>query len=150
MAARSRSDTIQLKVRMKEPLRAEIEAAAKAKGVSLNAEIVERLQRASQGEWVEYEKFGGKATYRLMVLLATTLVLVETVTGKKWHKDELTYQEAREAIDAFFVRFRPGHLKPQGLLSRQDLGYGRRIAPMVLDTMMEKAGALKKERKSET
>jgi hypothetical protein len=133
---------------MKEALRADIEAAAKAKGISLNAEAVERLEKFGQREGVEYEKFGDKATYRLMVLLATTLQLIETVTGKKWHKDELTYEEARQAIDAFFERFRPLPTT-QRLPSHQDLDYGRRIAPMVLDTMMERAGAIKKARRSE-
>ena len=46
MAERSRSDTIQLKARMKEPLRAKLEAAAKARGVSLNAEMIHRLERS--------------------------------------------------------------------------------------------------------
>ena len=42
--ARAKSATINLKVRMKEPLRARIERIAKQNGVSMNAEAVRRLE----------------------------------------------------------------------------------------------------------
>jgi Arc-like DNA binding domain len=41
---RNKKAVVQLKVRMREPLRAKLEKAAKQKGISLNAEIVERLK----------------------------------------------------------------------------------------------------------
>ncbi len=44
MAMRPKSATVQLKVRLKEPLRARIEVAAKGNGVSMNAEIGDRLR----------------------------------------------------------------------------------------------------------
>ena len=43
MAIRKATDTAQLKVRLKEKLRAALANSAKAKGVSLNAEVVSRL-----------------------------------------------------------------------------------------------------------
>ncbi len=46
MARRAKSDTVQLKTRMKEPLRAKLEAAAEENGISLNAEAVQRLERS--------------------------------------------------------------------------------------------------------
>lgn len=46
MAKRERDATVQLKLRMKEPLRAELAAEAERNGVSLNSEIVNRLQRS--------------------------------------------------------------------------------------------------------
>lgn len=46
MDEREKSATVDLKVRMKEPLRARIEAAAKERGVSMNAEAVDRLERS--------------------------------------------------------------------------------------------------------
>ena len=45
MADRDQATTVQLKVRMKEPLRADLEEAAQRRGVSMNAEIVRRLER---------------------------------------------------------------------------------------------------------
>jgi Arc-like DNA binding domain len=46
MADRDQATTVQLKVRMKEPLRADLEKAAHRRGVSMNAEIVRRLERS--------------------------------------------------------------------------------------------------------
>ena len=78
---RRQSATVQLKVRMKEPLRAKIASAAKKHGVSLNAEAVDRLaQSFEKGHANErvadtvmesvYDAFEGEDTYRLMTLLA--------------------------------------------------------------------------------
>jgi hypothetical protein len=46
MVDRDETANAQLKVRMKEPLRAALEKAAQERGVSLNAEIVHRLERS--------------------------------------------------------------------------------------------------------
>ena len=46
MAAREKTETVDLKVRMKEGLRAQVEAAAQDHGVSLNAEAVARLEQS--------------------------------------------------------------------------------------------------------
>jgi hypothetical protein len=43
---RKQSATVDLKVRMKEPLRATLERSAKKRAVSLNAEAVDRLERS--------------------------------------------------------------------------------------------------------
>ena len=43
---RKKSDTVDSKVRMKEPLRNQIEKAAKSNGVSMNAEMVRRIQES--------------------------------------------------------------------------------------------------------
>ncbi|MGC2415898.1 MAG: hypothetical protein WA459_24785 [Stellaceae bacterium] len=44
-ANRKRSATVDIKIRMKEPLRAEIERSAREKGISMNAEMTEQLGR---------------------------------------------------------------------------------------------------------
>src|SRR5260370_32637039 len=46
MARRKQTATVDLRVRMKEPLRAALEAEARKKGHSLNAEAVHRLERS--------------------------------------------------------------------------------------------------------
>lgn len=46
MAKREQSATVDLKVRMKEPLRADLERAARRRGVSMNAEAVARLEQS--------------------------------------------------------------------------------------------------------
>lgn len=59
MAARKQTAIVGLKVRLREPLRKKLEVAAKQKGVSLNAELVARLEESflSEGflEWALYE-----------------------------------------------------------------------------------------------
>jgi hypothetical protein len=50
MAQRKQSATVDLKVRMKEPLRAALEAEARKKGHSLNAEAVDRLKNSFRSE----------------------------------------------------------------------------------------------------
>ena len=50
MAARKQTATVDLKLRMKEPLRASLAKAAKKRGVSLNFEAVERLGRSIHHE----------------------------------------------------------------------------------------------------
>jgi hypothetical protein len=50
MAKRSKTATADLGLRVKETLRSQIERAAKANGVSMNAEIVDRLERSFRPE----------------------------------------------------------------------------------------------------
>jgi hypothetical protein len=50
MAARKQTAIVGLKVRLREPLRKKLETAAKKKGVSLNAELVARLEESFLGE----------------------------------------------------------------------------------------------------
>ncbi len=50
MAMRPKSATVQLKVRLKEPLRARVATAAKGNGVSMSAEIVDRLRESFDRE----------------------------------------------------------------------------------------------------
>ena len=46
MAARKQTAIVGLKVRLREPLRKKLEMAAKKRGVSLNAELVNRLEQS--------------------------------------------------------------------------------------------------------
>ena len=46
MAEREKTATVDIKLRLKEPLRARVEAAAAERGVSMNAEMVDRLDRS--------------------------------------------------------------------------------------------------------
>lgn len=65
MPPRKRTATVELKVRMKEPLRAKIEKAAKRRGVSMNAEAVDRLERSFSRDDI----WDGDATLRNMALI---------------------------------------------------------------------------------
>lgn len=62
--ARQKSDTVQLKVRMKEALRSRLEASAKANKVSLNAEAVNRLEASFRREDAIIDELGGETSYK--------------------------------------------------------------------------------------
>ena len=100
MAKRSRSDTIQLKARMKEPLRAKLEAAAEEKGISLNAEMVHRLERSFSDEDSLANEFGGIDDYRVAKLLFAIIPLIEAQTGKSWRRDQATFRHVAEGWSA--------------------------------------------------
>ena len=69
MARRKKSANVQLKVRVKEPLRARIEKAAKSRGVSMNAEMGDRLERSFEIE----ERFGGPKLVELIETIASVM-----------------------------------------------------------------------------
>jgi hypothetical protein len=66
MARRKESETVQLAVRMKEPLRAALEEAARRRGVSMNAETIARLERSFEQD----DRFGGAAMLAMANLMA--------------------------------------------------------------------------------
>ncbi len=114
MAERTLSNTVQLKARMKEPLRAALEAAAEAKGVSLNAEMVHRLEQSfaeekSREEAVDavYDSFGKLETFLLARLLANAIELIEAKTGKNWMDDPEAHRQTQEACKTILDSFRP-------------------------------------------
>lgn len=79
--ARAKSATVDLKVRMKEPLRAKIEAAARARGVSLNAEAVDRLKWSFVEEDYRFEEFGGPGGYGIFRVLGGAAAALGDATG---------------------------------------------------------------------
>jgi hypothetical protein len=95
--ARSKKATIDLKVRMKEPLRAAIAKAAKARGVSLNAEVVSRLEQTWSEDAARTKDFGDDQTLGVMRALATAKTMAEMTTGKDAYSHPKT---ARVAFDA--------------------------------------------------
>jgi len=109
--AKSKTATIQLKVRMKEPLRAAIARAAKARGVSLNAEVVSRLEQSWNEDAARTLDFGDSQTLGVMRALAAAKTMAEMTTGKDAYSDSQTAEIAFEAnsrvLDAFFSA-RPG------------------------------------------
>lgn len=110
MAKRGDSPTADLKVRMKEPLRAAIEAAATANGVSMNAEAVARLQRTFSDD----EAMGGQAIVNIVHELVISFGAAgenaaraagHAWTAGEWLKDADCYREAvASTVAALLVR----------------------------------------------
>ena len=101
--ARPKSATVDLKVRMKEPLRAEIEAAAKDRGVSLNAEAVALMEQALQ----EREALGGRECYALFRMMGAAANLIEGRTGNSAASDWETSLAVREAWKKLVAAWSP-------------------------------------------
>lgn len=99
MAPREDAATVDLKVRMKEPLRAKVEAAAAQRGVSMNSEAVYRLERS----FTEEDAIGGATMKRLAHVMVASFFLggERSAFGKEgmptvedWINDPHCYREA--------------------------------------------------------
>lgn len=122
--ARPKSATVDLKVRMKEPLRAEIEAAAKDRGVSLNAEAVALMEQALQ----EREALGGRECYALFRMMGAAANLIEGRTGKSAASDWETSFAVREAWKKLIASWSPKMPQTLGAKFRA-LDEGQRSLP---------------------
>ena len=101
MARREKSDTVQLKTRMKEPLRAKLEAAAEEKGISLNAEAVQRLERSFFDENTAQYLLGFEPQSMLALrCLGDAVAKIEGETGRTWHEDWDTRQRVKAAFES--------------------------------------------------
>lgn len=104
MAQRDKTATVDLKVRMKEPLRAQIEQAAQERGVSLNAEAEARLENSFRDE----ERFGGRATFNVVVTVLAAFLRGgkaaarsdghDDWTTERWMSDPHCYEAAVMAV----------------------------------------------------
>ena len=116
MAKRGKSPRAQVPLRIPEALRARIEKVAKARGASMNAEIVERLQRSFETE----SRFGGP---RLVELIETIARVMKSTgesaglyeTGKlanqgEWLALPYAYNQAAKAAKAILEH----HAEPLG------------------------------------
>jgi hypothetical protein len=112
---RSRKATIDLKVRMKEPLRAAIEKAAKARGVSLNRETVARLEKSFHMEQAEESSLGGSEIAPLIRILGATVELLEQRTGGKvledWRTGLAVSAAWKRVATQFFPKVPTGEIK---------------------------------------
>ena len=85
---------------MKEPLRAKIEKASKAQGMSMNREIVERLERSFRDQEALYRQFGGRENYNIFRFLAQTPHFAEQMTKQPWREDRRTFRVVMKAIES--------------------------------------------------
>ena len=116
-STRSRDAVVQLKARMREPLRARLEVAAKWRGVSLNAELVDRLERS----FAKDDAFGG-----LVIANAARLMAAAFLQGGQheahahyphwrpadWINSSACYDAAVRAVVRALKSVRPINLPP--------------------------------------
>jgi hypothetical protein len=116
-APRSDAETVQISVRAKEPLRAALEQAAKERGVSMNAEIIDRLQRSFESERRIEDVFGSREVYGMMRTIAAAIdatgrsagfFATRTLEGAAgWIRHPWAYQQAVNAAARVFEALRP-------------------------------------------
>lgn len=113
MPKRKQTDTVDLKVRMKEPLRASLERAAKRRGVSMNAEAVNRLEQSFEIE----DRFGGPRMVELMESVARIMKQTGEIAGHyesgksakrgQWLGMPYAFDQAISAANVALESFRP-------------------------------------------
>jgi hypothetical protein len=130
MAARQQSDIVQIKLRLKEQLRARIEENAQIRGVSINSEIVNRLERSLIEQDVLYEN---SYTRKLLQTLAGAISIIEHQTGKRWIDDADTFSKALLSIYGILGQIGPiSHEEVKALLLRNRKEDGLVVAKALL------------------
>jgi Arc-like DNA binding domain len=110
---RKETETVQIGLRVKEPLRAALEDAARQRGVSMNAETVARLERSFEQDQRIADVFGSAELFGLMRALAAIMTSAATAvaTSEKeaheWLADPWRYDLAVRAAVAALEALRP-------------------------------------------
>jgi hypothetical protein len=123
MSEREEAATVQLKVRMKEPLRANLEEAARRRGVSMNAETVHRLERSFEQDQRIEDVFGNRDLFGLLRAVAAVMDAAGEVAcimfsrrneaSRGWLDSPYAYDQAMQAAVRTLDMFRPpGEIKP--------------------------------------
>ena len=155
---RPKTATVDLKVRMKEPLRAKIETSAKKSGISLNAEVVRRIESSFEAEKREsliasqatgslYASFGGLEGFMVMRLLANAISTMEITSERKWREDPALFAEVKKACGQILNFFRPrDEGQPSlsietiavGAVASESEHLGDKVAAQVMDAWLER------------
>jgi hypothetical protein len=104
MAERADTAKAQIKLRLREPLRAKLEAEAKQSGFSLNTEIVRRLENSLTEEEMGGIVFRDKEMFTLVNLFASVVRAFEINRGKKWSEDMEIFKNASDTIFTLFTK----------------------------------------------
>jgi hypothetical protein len=133
---RREADTVQISVRTKEPLRLQLEAAAKTRGVSMNTEIVDRLQRSFENDRRLEEIFGSREVYGVMRIIAAAIhetglsagfYSTSSIEGAKgWLRNPWAYDQAVQAATRVLEVLRPAGdvMPPEEQEHMRNLGRG--------------------------
>jgi hypothetical protein len=117
MAKREQSDTVQLNLRIKEPIRQKIEESARDHGVSMNAEMVDRIQKSFDIDGTIGDIFGSSQIFGIMKIIASTMNEMGRSEyyrsqraldlGDRWLSDPYAYDEAMGAAVRVLEALRP-------------------------------------------
>jgi hypothetical protein len=105
----------QLKLRVGRELREYLEAAASARGVSLNREITDRLERSREDESLFEEEMGGKEMAGIIEIVGRTMSQIGSVIGsldpvareRGWLRSPYAFDQAVRGACEVLEAFRP-------------------------------------------
>jgi hypothetical protein len=100
---REPTQMVGFQMRLKESLRAKLEACAQEAGTSLNSEVIARLERSLEAD----RQLGDAGTQRLFLDMAQQISLAEMHTGNRWQEDGATYWAVRYLCEAALSRAKP-------------------------------------------
>ena len=148
MAERNKTDVVQLGARVREPLRIALESAAASRGVSMNAEINERLMRSFEDEVKLETEFARVQLYAILRVIANTMdhaggstaMMSNMLTGetKNWVDNPFAYDQAVKAANYILERFRPpGDIASATPNSPQIQNMGEEFAKGAVESLIE-------------
>ncbi|HEX3860462.1 MAG TPA: Arc family DNA-binding protein [Stellaceae bacterium] len=139
---REASATVDIKIRMKEPLRAQIEIAAKSLGTSMNAEMVDRLEQ-SFPELTYPPEIAALAELiaRAMTETGNAIEGLNHIAGhgrKSWLDDPYAYDQAIMAAVRVLTLSKPlGEPEPHGLFTSAGVPNPEQIGQLMADGILE-------------
>ena len=108
---RKKSDAVAIQIRMKEPLRASIEDAASERGVSMNAEMVRRLEWSFIDDTARamyiHSEFGGPLNFALGEVIGRMAEDISGAAWAPWFNNPFVFREFRRALDVFLDALTP-------------------------------------------
>ena len=148
MPPRAKPDLVQVSFRTREPMRSALETAAKARGVSMNTEMNERLMRSFEDEVKLDAEFARVQLYAILRVVAQTVdhagassaIVSSMTTGapKNWVDNPFAYDQAVKAALYIFNQFRPsGDIAASTPSSAPMRDLGEEFAKGVVETLLE-------------
>ena len=112
-----------------------------ARGVSLNAEMIHRLEQSFAEEKSFYAPFGKLETFLVAQLLATAIQTIEAKTGKNWMDDVEAFLQTQEACKTVLDAFRPPDFISKGQVAAESSTVGTDAATKALISEFREAAA---------
>jgi hypothetical protein len=164
--SRTDASTAEIKIRMKEPLRAQIEREAEIRGVSMNAEMIARLEHSYHKDESLDAALAfayGEETAALLLVIAKVMEQAEAecswvcrlargeARGAYWAADPYFFDQTALAINRAFEALRPpgdpsGPARDDGGadLSAVASTAGTRAAAAILDSLIAPSNAMRR------
>jgi hypothetical protein len=148
VAPRQKAELMQVSFRTREPLRDALESAAKARGVSMNTEMNERLMRSFEDEVKLETEFARVQLYAILRVVANTMDLAGgstammsnmlTRAAKNWVDNPFAYDQAVKAANYILDQFRPpGDIAEATPNSTQIQSMGEEFAKGAVESLLE-------------